>query len=65
MRLLARPPCASGRPPPSQGLLRLAWRLRRPAARRGLARALGLLEALGSPQPHRPGAPPHPLTDNR
>jgi Protein of unknown function (DUF1641) len=31
------------------GLMRLAWRLRRPEARRGLARALGLLEALGTP----------------
>ena len=29
------------------GLLRLMWRLRRPAARRGLARALAALEALG------------------
>lgn len=29
------------------GLLRLLWRVRRPEARRGLARVLGLLEALG------------------
>jgi len=36
-------------PAETPGLLRLAWRLRRPAARRGLARALGLIEALGAP----------------
>ncbi|MCU0281993.1 MAG: hypothetical protein MUE66_09310, partial [Acidimicrobiia bacterium] len=36
-------------PAETPGLLRLAWRLRRPAARRGLGRALGLLEALGTP----------------
>lgn len=31
-----------------KGLLRLLWQLRRPEARRGLARVLGLLEALGA-----------------
>jgi len=34
-------------PEKDKGLFRLLWQLRRPAARRGLARALDLLEALG------------------
>ncbi|MBM3695065.1 MAG: hypothetical protein FJW79_03915 [Actinobacteria bacterium] len=34
-------------PPEDKGLIRLLWQLRRPGARRGLSRALGLLEALG------------------
>jgi hypothetical protein len=34
-------------PAEAPGLLRLLWRLRRPAARQGLARALGVLESLG------------------
>ncbi|MBS1196090.1 MAG: hypothetical protein H6R33_810 [Actinobacteria bacterium] len=34
-------------PAEAPGLMRLLWRLRRPAARQGLARALGVLEALG------------------
>jgi hypothetical protein len=38
-------------PAEAPGLLRLMWRLRRPAARRGLARALAVLEALGAPVP--------------
>lgn len=44
------------------GLMRLAWRLRRPEARRGLGRALGLLEALGTPAaaPAASGAPVPP-----
>jgi hypothetical protein len=36
-------------PAEAPGLMRLMWRLRRPAARRGLARALIVLEALGAP----------------
>jgi len=37
------------RPPvEDKGLLRLLWQLRRPEARRGLARVLGLLGALGA-----------------
>ncbi|MFH1330355.1 MAG: hypothetical protein ABIJ48_06890 [Actinomycetota bacterium] len=36
-------------PAETPGLLRLLWRLHRPAARRGLARALEALEALGGP----------------
>jgi hypothetical protein len=39
--------------------MRLLWCLRRPAARRGLARALAVLEALGTPAP----APITPLTN--
>jgi hypothetical protein len=38
-------------PTEAPGLMRLMWRLRRPAARRGLSRALGILEALGAPSP--------------
>jgi hypothetical protein len=38
-------------PAEAPGLMRLLWRLRRPAARRGLARALAVLEALGTPAP--------------
>jgi len=34
-------------PAEDKGLVRLLWQMRRPAARRGLARMLGLLEALG------------------
>jgi hypothetical protein len=33
------------------GLLRLMWRLRHPTTRRGLARTLALVEALGTPAP--------------
>lgn len=36
-------------PAEAPGLLSLVWRLRRPASRRGLARALAVLEALGAP----------------
>lgn len=36
-------------PAEAPGLMRLMWRLRRPAARRGLARGLAVLEALGAP----------------
>ena len=38
-------------PADDPGLLRTLWRIRRPAARRGLARALGLLEAFGGAGP--------------
>lgn len=50
------------RHPPAEdrGLLRLLWQLRRPTARRGLARVLGLLEALGA-EPD--GAPAEPATE--
>jgi hypothetical protein len=41
------------------GLMRLLWRLRRPAARRGLAGALAVLEALGTPAPAT-----NPTSDN-
>jgi len=41
-------------PAEDKGLVRLLWQIRRPAARRGLARVLGLLEALGgSPAPEQ------------
>jgi hypothetical protein len=46
-------------PAEAPGLMRLLWCLRRPAARRGLARALAVLEALGTPAP----APITPLTN--
>ncbi len=46
-------------PAEAPGLMRLMWRLRRPAARRGLARALAVLEAIGAPAP----APITPPTD--
>lgn len=36
------------------GLLRLLWQMRRPPARRGLARVLGLLEALGGSSAQTP-----------
>jgi hypothetical protein len=36
-------------PAEAPGLMRLMWRLRRPAARRGLVRALAVLEAIGAP----------------
>lgn len=36
-------------PSEDKGLLGLLWQLRRPQARRGLSRLLGLLEALGEP----------------
>jgi len=51
-------------PAETPGLLGLAWRLRRPEARRGLARALGLLEALGTPAAEpSPGATALPSAD--
>jgi len=41
-------------PAEDKGLVHLLWQIRRPAARRGLARVLGLLEALGgSPAPEQ------------
>lgn len=41
-------------PAEDKRLVRLLWQVRRPAARRGLARVLGLLEALGgSPAPEQ------------
>lgn len=43
-------------PGEDRGLLRLLWRMRRPAARRGLARVLGLLEALGTQPDDAPTA---------
>ena len=46
-------------PAEAPGLLRLMWRLRRPAARRGLARALAVLEALGAPAPAAITPPSH------
>ncbi len=47
------------RRPPAEdkGLLRLLWQMRRPRARRGLARALGLLEALGGEPGEAPATP--------
>jgi len=48
--------------PQDGGLLRLLWRLRRPQTRRGLARAVALVEALGA----APGeAIPTPPTETR
>lgn len=38
-------------PPEEKSLFRLLWQLRRPAARRGLARALRVVEALGGAEP--------------
>jgi hypothetical protein len=47
------------RQPPAEdkGLLRLLWQVRRPRARRGLARVLGLLEALGTDSGSAPAEP--------
>lgn len=44
-------------PAEERGLLRLSWQMRRPQARRGLARALGLLEALGGDPGEAPATP--------
>lgn len=41
-------------PAEDKGLLHLLWQVRRPRARRGLARVLGLLEALGAEPGERP-----------
>lgn len=46
-------------PERDQGLVGLLWRLRRPAARRGLARLLSLLEALGEPRGPGEDTQPH------
>jgi hypothetical protein len=46
-------------PAEAPGLLSLLWRLRRPEARRGLARAFAVLEALGTPAPHEITTPTH------
>lgn len=49
MRLLGRVAGELRRTPgEDRGLFRLLWRMRRPDARRGLARVLGLVEALGT-----------------
>jgi hypothetical protein len=59
MRLLHDVALALQHPPAEdQGLWRLLWQMRRPPARRGLARVIGLLEAIGGGpaevQPHHP-----------
>lgn len=48
-------------PGEDRGLLRLLWQVRRPPARRGLARVIGLLEALGT----EPGGVPAVPTAHR
>lgn len=58
--LLPRVAAELRRPPAEdKGLLRLLWQVRRPEARRGLARVLGLLEALGA-DPTGAAAAPSP-----
>jgi len=44
-------------PAGDKGLLRLLWQLRRREARRGLARAVGLLEAMGATDSSLPSVP--------